>query len=155
MFGPESPHRSSVQKPVWRGVPNDLTDVQSKNLCDAGSRMTSQMFGPKTCVTRGPEWPHRCSVQKPVWHGVPIDLSDVWSKNLFDAGSRMTSQIFDPKNLCDMGSQLTSLWLKLWNLVEIVIFGRIVDEIVKSGPNWEIWSKLWNLVQTVKSGCFF
>ena len=34
----------------------------------------SQMFGPKTSLTRGPEWPHRCSVQK---RGVLNDLLHV------------------------------------------------------------------------------
>ena len=74
------PHRCSVQKPVGHGVPNDLTDVRSKNLTDAGSRMTSQMFGLKTTLTRGPEWPQRYSV-----------------KNFCDTGSWMTSQMFSPK----------------------------------------------------------
>ena len=53
-------HRRLVQKPVQHGVPNDLTDVRSKNLSNTGSRMTLQMFGPKTCPTRGPERPFRC-----------------------------------------------------------------------------------------------
>ena len=46
-------------------------------MFDAGSRMTSQMFGPKTFLTPGPDWLRRCSVQKPVWRGVPNNLFDV------------------------------------------------------------------------------
>ena len=49
-------HRCSSQKPVWRRVRNDLTDVRAKNLSNAGSQMTSQMFEPKTCPMRGPKW---------------------------------------------------------------------------------------------------
>ena len=37
--GPEWPHRYSVQKPVQRGVPNDLTDVRSKNLSNADNNL--------------------------------------------------------------------------------------------------------------------
>ena len=39
-------------------------------------------------------------------------------------------------------TQLKLTWLKLWNLVEIVKFGR----------NFEIWWKLWNLVGIVEFG---
>ena len=53
------PLGSSVQKCQSRGVPNDLTDVRSKNLTNAGSRMTFGMFGPKTLPTRGSERPFR------------------------------------------------------------------------------------------------
>ena len=38
---------------------NDLWDVWSKNLTNAGSRMTFGMFGPKTLPTRGSERPFR------------------------------------------------------------------------------------------------
>ena len=39
---------------------SDLWDLWPKNLTDEGSRMTSQMFGPRTSLTRGPERPFRC-----------------------------------------------------------------------------------------------
>ena len=52
--------RKKITKSHWRRVPNDLRDVRSKNVTNAGSRMTSGMFGPKTLPTRGPERPFRC-----------------------------------------------------------------------------------------------
>ena len=54
----------------------DLWDLRSKNVSHAGSRMTSQMFGPRMWLTWGPEWPLGCSVH-----------------NLTQAGSRTTFQI--------------------------------------------------------------
>ena len=42
-------------KRILGGAKIILASFLSKNLTEAGSRMTSQMFGPKTCVTRGPE----------------------------------------------------------------------------------------------------
>ena len=54
------PLGSSVQKCQSRGVPNDLTDVRSKNVTHMGSRMTFGMFGPSiTWLKRGPERPFR------------------------------------------------------------------------------------------------
>ena len=59
--------RKKITKSHWRRVPNDLRDVRSKNVTNAGSRMTSGMFGPKTLPTRGPERPFRC-----------LDIMEYW-----------------------------------------------------------------------------
>ena len=74
----------------WNFFSSNLFLVWSKKVSNAGSRMTSQMFGPKKCPTWGPKWPHRCSFQKRYQRGVPNDLWDVWSKNVTNAGSQTT-----------------------------------------------------------------
>ena len=131
--GPEWPHRCSVQKHVQHGVPNDLKDVWSKNLSNAGSRMTFGMFGPKTLPTRGPERPLGCSVQKPYQLGVPNDLWDVRSKNLTNAGSQMTFGMFGPKTL---PSLLSTLYLCICVFVYLCILhliqGNVIFDILES-----------------------
>ena len=67
-----------------------FTDVRSKNLSNTGSRMTSQMFGPKTL-------PYQC--------GVSNDLWDVRTKNLTNAGFRTTFGMFGPKTLPTRGPE--------------------------------------------------
>ena len=64
-----------------------------------------------------------------------------WSKCAKCAKVFLMFKILQNVQNCEIGWNC-EMWLKLWNLVEIVMFCR----------NCDIWSKLWNLVKIVKFG---
>ena len=55
-FGPFNIYHAKLKKMHFflKKIPKYFLTVRSKNLSDAGSRMTSQMFEPKRCLTRVP-----------------------------------------------------------------------------------------------------